>query len=258
MLTDLVGFAEYDIIYYLYLNIFAMPFNCVLVDDDNVARIMLEYMVKKSGLFNITNSFSSSTEALLFIQSRKDTEVLFLDIDMPYFNGMELRKQLKDIAVCVFISSHPEYAIKTYELETLDFIQKPIMWERFEKTVQKIKEKMDTRRKAVMYEESLGSKVFYIRQNDTQLKVNIHDIEYMESYRNSVFLHTVTEKYKIITTLSALLEKDEFSSFIQVHKSYAVQGFYVKKIFFDKLQLKNGDYLPVGRKFRSNIEVLMK
>jgi len=235
-----------------------MPISCVLVDDDHMARTMLEYMVKRSGIFTISGSFSSPVEALDFLQNQNETDVLFLDIDMPYFSGMELRKKLKDVPLCVFISSHPEYAVQTYELETLDFIQKPIKWERFEKTIQKIKDKMNLHQKAEMYDEAAGNKMFYIRQNEEQIKINIYKIIYLESLRNNVILHTKSDEYKIVSTMNALLERDEFSSFIRIHKSYALQQFYIKKVFFDKLQLKNGQYLPIGRKFKANLEVIVK
>ena len=111
--------------------------NCIIVDDNEIDRLTVLSFAKRFPNLNILGTFSDSTEALNAIENHK-IDILFLDIDMPGLSGVELRKKANQVPVCIFITSHPEFAVESFELETLDFIVKPLKFERFEHTMRRI------------------------------------------------------------------------------------------------------------------------
>ena len=98
--------------------------NCIIADDDEIDRLLTLSFVKRFPEFNILG-FCSNTEEALEIINQNKIDVLFLDIDMPGLSGIELRKKAADIPVCIYITSHPEFAVESFELDTLDFLVKP-------------------------------------------------------------------------------------------------------------------------------------
>src|SRR4051812_40341776 len=100
--------------------------SCIIVDDNELDRLTVVSYVRKCSFLEIAGSFSSAEAALAFIQQHKSPDVIFLDIDMPGMNGLELKKQLGKVPACIFITSHPEYAVEGFEIEALDFIVKPL------------------------------------------------------------------------------------------------------------------------------------
>ena len=100
-------------------------YNCIVVDDDEVARLKVVSVARQFPVLNITGSYSSAESAMSAID-REKIDVMFLDIDLPNTNGLDFRIKLMNIPVCVYITSHPEYALESFELETLDFLVKPL------------------------------------------------------------------------------------------------------------------------------------
>ena len=100
-------------------------FNCIIVDDDEIDRLTVISFVKRFPEFTICGIFENA-EAALETTDFQNIDVLFLDIDMPGENGLELRKKAQQVPACVFITSHPEHALESFELETLDFIVKTL------------------------------------------------------------------------------------------------------------------------------------
>ena len=127
-----------------------MGYKCILLDDDPMDRTMLTAIVKKYPALDIAGIYSSAEE-LLEKANLKEIDVLFLDIDLPKLNGLQLREKLNDIPVCVFISSHPEFAVDTFTLDTLDFITKPLKIDRFQLCYDRIVDYLDIKQKVQLY-----------------------------------------------------------------------------------------------------------
>jgi len=226
-------------------------YNCIIVDDDEVARLRVVSAVRKHPSFNIIGHFSSPVSALSVIEKEK-VDVLFLDIDMPSFSGLELRKKLMEIPVCVFITSHPEHAAESFELETLDFVVKPLREERFAKTVGRIEEFMEVKHKANMFEASFGDDFIYIKDGYEKVKVKLHDIWYVEALKDYCILVTAHKRYCVFSGIGNLLKESHFSHFIRIHRSYAVQKQFVEKVSANEITLLSKTKLPVGNSFKNN------
>lgn len=226
-------------------------FNCIIVDDDEVARLKVVSIARKFPVFNIIGHYSSPVAAFS-ISEKEPIEVLFLDIDMPALSGLELRKKLMDIPVCVFITSHPEHAAESFELETLDFIVKPLREERFAQTVARIEEFMEVKHKADLYEASFGDDFIYIKDGYEKVKVKLHDIWYVEALKDYCILVTAHKRYCVFSGIGNLLKEDHFKSFVRIHRSYAVQKQFVEKVGTQTVTLINDITLPIGNSFKEN------
>lgn len=231
-------------------------YNCIIVDDDEVARLKVVSIARKFPILNIVGYFSSAATALPIIE-REKIDILFLDIDMPNLNGLEFRKQLMSVPVCVFITSHPEYAVESFETETLDFIVKPLSLERFTQTVNRIEEFMEIKRKATLFETSFGDDTIYIKEGYEQTKVKLYDILYIEALKDFTILVTQNKRHCVSSGMGNLLKENHFKNFIRIHRSYAVQKNYIQNIGSQFITLNNGQKIPIGNSFKENLTTVL-
>ncbi|WP_108424424.1 LytR/AlgR family response regulator transcription factor [Flagellimonas amoyensis] len=230
--------------------------NCIIVDDDEIDRLMVTSFVKKFPEFKINGIFEDAEMALQVLDVQ-DIDVLFLDIDMPGESGLELRKKALHIPVCIFITSHPEHAVESFGLETLDFIVKPLKMERFADTVRRISEFMEVRKKASLYEASLGADVIVVKEGHGQIKVKLHEILYLEALKDYTLLVTEKSRHCVLSNLGSLLNSEHFGSFVRVHRSFAVQKQRVRRVTAAEIEMDTTATVPVGRSFKDNLMLLL-
>jgi two-component system, LytTR family, response regulator len=230
--------------------------NCIIVDDEEVDRLMTMSFVKRFPRLNVVGVFESAEEALVESHTL-EIDIAFLDIDMPNVSGIEFRKKMNDIPVCVFITGHSEYAVESYDLETLDFIVKPIKFARFEQTMKRIEDFMETKIKAKLFEMSIGGDTIFLKEGYNQTKISLKDVLYLEALKDYTYVVTLEKKHCVWSNLGVLLKKDYFQSFVRIHKSFAVQKQYVSKIFPQEVILNNKMSIPIGRSFKDNLNLLV-
>ncbi|MCF6131129.1 LytR/AlgR family response regulator transcription factor [Flavobacterium wongokense] len=229
-------------------------FGCIIVDDDEMDRLVVLSYAKRFPLLNIVGVFDSAEKALSFID-KNSIDVAFLDIELEGASGLELRRKALEIPVCVFISSHSESAAETFELQTLDFIVKPFKFPRFEQMMKRLEEFMEVRTKASLFESSLGGDIVYVKTGHDQVKVKLHEILYLEALKNYTILVTENKRHCVLSNLGEILNEEKFNSFLRVHRSYAVQKQYIQKIGSQEIQLSNGNLIPVGRSYKNSINI---
>ena len=233
-----------------------LQFNCVIIDDDEIDRLTVISYAKRFPVLNILGTFQSAQEALYIIEKEK-VDILFLDIDMPELNGFDFRKKALEVPVCIFITAHPEHAVESFELETLDFIIKPIKFDRFAQAMKRVEEFMEIRHKATLFESSIGGDTIYIKEGHEQNKVKLHDILYLEALKDYTLLVTNKKRHCVLSTIGTLLKENHFQSFIRIHRSFAVQKQYIQKINAQEIQLNNNVLIPIGRSYKDNLNILL-
>lgn len=232
------------------------PFDCIIVDDDEIDRLAVTSYAKRFSILNIVGIFDSAEKALTFLETNS-IEVAFLDIEMPGASGIELRQKALEIPVCVFISSHTESAAETFELQTLDFIVKPFKFPRFEQTIKRIEEFMEVRLKASLFESSIGGDVVYVKTGHDQIKVKLHEILYLEALKNYTILVTEGKRHCVLSNLGEILQEEKFQSFVRIHRSFAVQKQFIQKIGSQEIELKNNVSIPVGRSYKDTLNYIL-
>jgi len=231
-------------------------FKCIIIDDDEIDRLTVVSFAKKFPELQIVGIFSDAADAVSII-NKESIDILFLDIDMPELSGLEFRKMAAHVPVCIFITAHPEHAVESFELDTLDFIVKPLKLDRFSQTMTRINDYMELKLKAQLFESSLGGDVIYIKEGHEQTKVKLHDILYLEALKDYTKIVTSAKRHCVLSNIGTLLKETDFSSFVRIHRSYAVQKQYIKKILTHEIQLNNDMLIPIGRSYKENLNDLL-
>ena len=230
-------------------------YTCIIIDDDEIDRLTVVSFAKKFPVLDILGVFESAEEALSIIEKEK-IDVLFLDIDMPGLSGIEFRKKALEIPVCIFITAHPEHAVESFEIETLDFIVKPLKLDRFAQTVSRIEEFIEIKLKASLFEASIGGDTIYIKEGHEQTKVKLHEILYLEALKDYTLIITDKKRHCVLSSIGNLLKENHFQSFIRIHRSFAVQKQFIQKINSSEILLNNNITIPVGRSYKDNLNLL--
>ena len=176
---------------------------------------------------------------------------------MPEEGGLDLRMKAADVPVCIFITAQPEHAVESFELDTLDFIVKPLKLDRFSQTIKRIEEFMEIKHKALLFESSIGGDTIYIKEGHEQTKVKLHDILYLEALKDYTLIVTSQKRHCVLSSIGNLLKEDHFQSFIRTHRSFAVQKQYIKKILTNDVLLNNDVLIPIGRSHKDSLKMLL-
>ena len=231
-------------------------FNCIIIDDDEIDRLTVVSFAKKFPVLNILGVFDNA-EAAIPVLTKEKIDVLFLDIDMPALSGIEFRKMAAHVPICIFITAHPEHAAESFELDTLDFIVKPLKLDRFAQTVGRIEHYMELRLKAQLFESSIGGDTIYIKEGHEQTKVKLHDILYLEALKDYTLVVTPQKRHCVLSSIGNLLKEDHFQSFIRTHRSFAVQRQFIQKISPNEIVLNSGALIPIGRSYKDNLNAVL-
>jgi len=230
-------------------------YSCIIVDDDEIDRLTAVSYAKKFPVLEILGVFESAEEAVPFLEKEK-IDILFLDIDMPGLNGIDFRKKALEVPVCIFITAHPEHAVESFQIETLDFIVKPLKLERFTQTINRIEEFMEIKIKASLFEASIGGDTIYIKEGHEQTKVKLHEILYLEALKDYTLVITEKKRHCVLSSIGNLLKEEHFQSFVRIHRSYAVQKQYIQKINSNEIILNNNVIIPIGRSYKENLNLM--
>ena len=229
---------------------------CIIVDDNKLDGLTILSFVRKYPFIQVDGLFESALIALEFAR-KTPLDVLLLDIDMPGLNGLDLRKELGDIPACIFITSHPEFALEGFETAALDYLVKPVRPDRFEKAMERLELFLEVHHKAALLDYTLGEDTLFIKDGHNHIKLQLHEIIYLEALKDYTGIITRQKKYCVLTPLGSLLKEKSFQTFIRIHRSYAVQKHLIEKITPRDVMINNMQ-LPVGRSYKESIDRLLK
>ncbi|QIY85009.1 two component transcriptional regulator, LytTR family [Epilithonimonas bovis DSM 19482] len=225
---------------------------CIIVEDQEIDRLMLQHLVKQQDILELVAAVDSAENAKALINDTVD--LLFLDIDLPDCSGIEMRKMYQHVPACIFISSHPEYAVETFELDTLDFISKPLKKERFDYSVNKLADFFSMKEKSEYFDILTGSQFLNIKEGHETVQIKISDIIYLEALKDYTRLITAQKKHCVLSSIGQILKDRHFSTFVRIHKSYAVPKHLItRKNSYEVMISHNNISLPIGRAFKENL-----
>lgn len=212
--------------------------------------------MKRYDTLKLEGVFNNAADALAFLANHK-IDVLFSDVEMDGMDGLELRRRAMDLSACIFITSYPEYAADSFPLGALDYIVKPLTSQRFAAVMKRLDDYMELRRKAQLFDYSLGEQSIFIKDGTKQVKVAIHEVQYLEALRDYTKLMLTQKHYCVLGTLQNMLDKDAFQSFVRVHRSYAVQRHYIERMDANHVYLQGTVVVPVGRSYRDELATIV-
>jgi DNA-binding LytR/AlgR family response regulator len=230
--------------------------SCLVVDDDEVDLHIIISFLEDYPFLEVTGRYDSAAAGLAAAQ-KMAPDALFLDIDMPGMNGLQLRERLLHIPACIFITSYPDYALESFEMAALDFLVKPFSPERFAKTAARLQDYFTIRQKAELLNHTLGADTIFIKDGTRQVKLQLHEIIYFEALNNYTSIVTTSRKYAVLSTLGNLLKEEAFGNFIRIHRSFAVQKHFIQTIGTGQVLAGNVS-LPVGRNYKESLNFLKR
>lgn len=222
-----------------------MKFKCIIVDDEPPATRILEKYVEKVSFLEKVGVFNDSMTALAFLNSTS-VDVIFLDIQMPQLTGLQLSKIIsKDIKV-IFTTAYPDFALEGFELNAIDYLLKPIPFERFYQAVSKLNATIKTE----VQNNSQPNFIFIKTDGKNKFaKVFLSDILYVESLQNYVCIHTLNEQFITHSSLKNVIESLPQNDFVQIHKSYIIALKQIESTDSFSVFI-NSKELPIGATFK--------
>ncbi|MCI5081182.1 MAG: LytTR family DNA-binding domain-containing protein [Saprospiraceae bacterium] len=228
--------------------------NCLIVDDEQLARDMLEVYCQRLGTVSVVAKCKNAMEALEHIQ-QNTIDILLSDIEMPMISGLEFVAQLPYQPKVIFTTAYKQYALEGYQLEVLDYLVKPISFDRFAKAMTKAMEHISLERKAQQYDEiQEQEKAFIIiKEGYDKFKIYLHQLRYIEAMREYVVYHTHEGRHMELRSLTSLEKELPMSQFLRVHRSYIVAKEQVHGWQGKQLLLEGGTAIPVGKTYRAKV-----
>lgn len=218
-----------------------MKLNCIVVDDSAIQRMTITKLVNESTNLNLVGDFANALEAKNAINNNS-VDLIFLDIEMPLINGFDLLDGLKDKPQIIFITSKADYAVKAFDYEATDFLQKPISKDRFLKAVKKALELHQLRNEVP---EDQGEAII-IKSNLKKLKVYTSKIKWVEAFSDYIKVITDEDSHLVLSTMKAFEKELPEGKFARVHKSYIVNLERVEK-FNSKFAEIGKTKIPISR-----------
>ncbi|WP_272149229.1 LytR/AlgR family response regulator transcription factor [Tenacibaculum aiptasiae] len=223
-------------------------YKVIIIDDEPLAIDVLVHYLKRFPEFEIAKTFINSVEAFKYL-NENIIDLVFTDIAMPQISGIEMVKLTQNKTQFVMVTSYSEYAIESFELNVIDYLLKPLSFERFTKTIERFK--FNTQE--VNTKEKDQEKSFFIKEGDEFVKVFVQDIDYIEGMKDYAKIVCGKNYYLALKTLKSIEEKLSSSDFIRVHKSFIIP---LKKIsqYNSKCVLINSHEIPVGNSYRNQLK----
>jgi DNA-binding LytR/AlgR family response regulator len=222
---------------------------CLLVDDEELALDILEMYLTKFQGFEIVGRCICAQEVDIILQSQK-IDLIFLDIQMPGINGMAWikTKNSPTLPKIIFCTAFDSFAVESYEVNTIDYLLKPISFDRFKKAIKKVQYTFQKELISTNKEEQYIS----IRSERKFHKIAIKDILYFHSLSNYYIVITQSSKYIVYGSLSKLEHRLPQNSFIRIHRSYLVAKSRIEALSSTEVII-SGKNLPIGKKYRENL-----
>lgn len=214
-----------------------MKLKCIIVDDEPVARKVLQEFIEEIDFLELEGQAENPLKAIPLLEN-KDIDIIFLDINMPKINGMEFLKIAKPQATVIMTTAYADHAVEAFGFDVLDYLVKPISFDRFLKACNKARDVRKLKAKAQDPGSEPGDH-FFIKCDNQIEKVFYDDLLYAEAMLNYVMLYTNSKKLLVYVTIKSLEEQLPERLFIKVHKSFIVNMTKIKNIEGNILDIGN-------------------
>jgi len=217
--------------------------NCLIVDDDRGSAKLIESYIGKTNFLHHIKTCSDAIEASNFLRKNK-IDLIFLDIELPEMNGLDLAETLGKETQVVFMSAQANYAVKAYEIDVTDYIQKPVTYKRFLDAVQKAKRRAEEK-------EVLESKDhIFVKSNNQLMKISIDDIRWIEAMSDYIMIYTKDKKHLVLSSLKAIEDKLPAKKFLRSHRSFIVNIDKIVSID-DSSIVVDEKVIPLGKTYKT-------
>ena len=225
--------------------------SCIVVDDEPLQLELLSDYIKKTPFLSLAGVFSNPLEALTIVQ-QKNIDLVFSDIQMPELSGIHFIQLLNGKSKVVFITAYPNYALQGYELDVVDYLVKPVSFERFLKAANKALQIFPSSKE--MNENKMNRSVpfneqsLFVKSEYKIIKISLADILFIESLKEYISIHTIKGKVITLQTMKKMEEILPVSHFSRVHKSFIVARDKIDSIERKRIFIKS-HVIPIGETY---------
>ncbi|WP_282124565.1 LytR/AlgR family response regulator transcription factor [Algibacter mikhailovii] len=223
-----------------------MKIKCLIIDDEPLAISVIENHLKNFDHVDIVETFNNPLKAYRVLEQEK-IDVIFLDINMPQMTGFTFIENLSYKPLIVITTAYREYAVKSFELNILDYLVKPIPFNRFLKTMNKIYQQVYVSNAST--DASLQQEPhIFLKVNKKLIKINLNDILYIESLKDYIKVITTIGDHVVHKSLSAITEELPQSNFMRIHRSYTISINKIAALEGNTVEIANRK-IPIGRNY---------
>jgi DNA-binding LytR/AlgR family response regulator len=233
--------------------------NCIIVDDEPLARKGIELLINKDTRLKLLGSFNNVSSAAVFL-SENLVDLVFLDIQMPKTTGLEFANTIAERTLVIFISAYTDYALNSYDVDAIDYLLKPVSESRFQKAVDK----------AISYHEMLIAEIrnneqriidndyIFVRSERRNVKIFFKDILFIEGLKDYVVIYTTEKKIITLISIKNIMLQLPQSLFIRVNKSYIINTQHITSFSNNDVFIRDHE-IPIGNSYREFfVEEIMK
>jgi len=218
---------------------------CIIIDDEPLALEILEHFISRIPQLELVAKCSNAIDAFKVLHERQ-VDLMFLDIKMPGINGLDFAGSLKSPPAIIFTTAFAEHAVKGFELDAVDYLLKPITYERFEKSINKMLK--------VWQPETEARKDYtYFKVSGRLVKIQHADLLYAQSVKDYILICTKTGNHLVHMTMKYLSDLLPSPAFLRVHRSYLVNRSLINLVDKNSILVGN-ERIPVGENYRDNLE----
>ena len=237
-----------------------MKINCLVIDDEPLAREGLAGYVNDLDFLHLVGECESPLEAGTLLDTH-EIDLIFLDVQMPKLNGIDFLKTLRHPPLVILTTAYPQYALEGYQLDVLDYLLKPITFDRFYQAANKAKAQWQLQQKARASPVNPPSDSvpppatddhFFIKVEHKYERIAMRDIRWVEAMQNYVVIHTTQGKYMTLVTLKSVEERLSAERFIRPHKSYLVASDKITSVEGNQIFVGQ-QVIPISRHYREEV-----
>ena len=224
-----------------------MRIKCIIIDDEPLAIKVIENHLQEFQNFEIVGTFNNPIAALPLLEEQK-IDAVFLDINMSKMNGLEFIKTVELKSNIVITTAYREYAVESFDLDVLDYLVKPIPFNRFLKAINKITQKIAIQRGGNLDNTNESDSFIFLKVDKKLVKIPFDEIFYIESLKDYIKVFTTTDNYLVHKSLTSITEELPSSQFLRIHRSFTISTDKVKSVEGNSVEINN-KRIPIGRKY---------
>ncbi|RAJ76784.1 DNA-binding LytR/AlgR family response regulator [Chitinophaga dinghuensis] len=217
--------------------------NCIILDDEPFAVKLIADYASKVPQLQVLYADSDVFKAIEVLK-RESVDLIFLDIQMPQLTGIELMQLFNQQHNFIITSAYPQYALDAYQFHVIDFLLKPVTFNRFFQSIEKYNRWQQT------FQSNDTNDFLFVKADRKHYKIAPDSILYIEGLKDYIRIHTQEEKIMVLENMKDILEKLPQKQFVRIHRSYIIPLDKIKVIEGNQIQLTDGTYLPIGETYR--------
>ncbi|MBT9393006.1 LytTR family DNA-binding domain-containing protein [Hymenobacter sp. NST-14] len=225
---------------------------CAIIDDEEINRLTLEHYISLTDSLQVVVSLDDALQGLNYFRAGNRVDVLFLDIQMPQLNGLDLLRVLPDPPIVILTTAHEDFAVDAFDLRVTDYLVKPFDYARFSRAVQRALQQHAAPVPAPAAPVAPGptDNDLFVKVNSKMVRINFDEVLYIEALSDYVIIVTDKQKYIVYTTMKSLDARLPFDHFVRVHRSYILNMKRIEAIEDGAAVVPGGQHVPIGKSYQ--------